>query len=100
MLAVLKPLLSKRGGMELTTAPLNASTGRLAMLEPGSGLVHRQLCDMSLRVTGCPELLGSMGDRFLSQPSHTPSMGFSHLPTLQTLSHALAFHCTVKSKTR
>lgn len=100
MLAVLKPLMSKHGGMELATAPLNASTGRLAVPEPGSGLVLRQLCDMSLRVTGCPELLGSTGDRFLSQPSHTPSMGFSHLPTLETLSNALAFHYSMESKAR
>lgn len=66
------------------------------MQEPGSGLVFRQLCDLSLRPVGYPELLGSMGYRFLFLPSHTPSMGFSHLPTLQTLSLSLAFYCSGK----
>lgn len=46
--------------MELAAAPLSASTVTLPMLEPGSGLVPRQLHDMSLGPIACPELLGSM----------------------------------------
>jgi hypothetical protein len=57
------------------------------------------LC-LSFRVTGCPELLGSTGDRVFSQPSHALSRGFSHLPTPQTLSHTLAFHRSMESKAR
>lgn len=44
--------------------------------------------------------MGSPGYRVLSLPSHTPSMGFSHLPTLQMLSLSLAFHCSTESKPR
>lgn len=90
----------KGHGMRLITATLRTSTRSLSMQEPGSGLVFRQLFDLSLMPAGYRELLGSMGYRFLSLPSHTPSMGFSHLPTLQPLSLSLAFYCSVESKAR